>query len=678
MSDNTNFSEQDFARSGINKDVYVNYYSQNYIEEEQDGYKIIYPELYKNIPTEYFNKRLKECSDGNKYIKPQGLSSRLFRPINLDLNSLNDDWLIITEGEKKAIKAVQEGFKCIAISGVWCWKQSPENSEDDCEAEDIIPDVQNLNVSKIVLCFDSDMWEKEEVKRALYSFALYLLAERNIRVKILILPHGNAKGLDDYLIAHGNVAFQELLDNAKEYTIKDIQEILSGKNSKTLEFPIEVFNQDIQDFLVNTANKMDAPLEYLAVAFLVGASALMNGYYKIIVNSDTNWFEYPILWGAIVGGPSQKKTPCISIIRAIIADFEIGLQNEYELKNKQYRKDLELYKIQKEQAKKSKQPTANFLIEEPEKPYPTVITVQDTTKEALSVLVKNNGVRGVSIFVDELASFLKSLGQYKNGNGSDEEYFLQAWQKQICRITRKSTEENFIISPSHNILGTIQPKVLDKTLFKEGFDTTNGMIERWLFVCTNYEETGILYRTGNKLNTDIIRKIYEKLYSLEFEQVYYFSDNAKVIFDEYIKYIAKTKKRLDLTDLMKNYLQKQTNYVARFSLILHCINDNFETYSISSTTVQNAIKLSQYFIRSFESVANVSVNNDGNGLTNFALNYIKTKNLKTISPSQLHRSNTSRYRCIEQARQVLSNLANSGYGRLCKGKKKGQTFIFYK
>ena len=105
------------------------------------------------------------------------------------------------------------------------------------------------------------------------------------------MPHGNAKGLDDYLIEHGNVAFQELLDNAKEYTIKDIQEILSGKNSKTLEFPIEVFNQDIQDFLVNTANKMDAPLEYLAVALLVGASALMNGYYKIIVNSDTNWFE---------------------------------------------------------------------------------------------------------------------------------------------------------------------------------------------------------------------------------------------------------------------------------------------------------------------------------------------------------------------------------------------------
>lgn len=678
MNNNETFSLQDFARSGINKDVYNTYFSQNFIEEEQDGYKIIYPELYKNIKSEYYNKRLKKCSDGNKYIKPQGLSSRLFRPINLDLNCLNDNWLIITEGEKKAIKAVQEGFNCIAISGVWCWKQNPENSEEDYEIEDIIPDVQNLNVSKIVLCFDSDMWEKETVKSALYSFALYLIAERNIRVKILILPKGNAKGLDDYLIENGNSALEELLSNAKEYTIKDIQNILSENNEETLEFPVEIFNQEIQDFLTDTAKKMDAPLEYLATAFLVGASALMDGNYRIIVNSDTQWYEYPILWSAIVGGPSQKKTPCINIIRKIISGFESDLQAEYENKYKQYKKELDLYKIQKEQAKKSKLPTSNFLIEEPEKPYPMVITVQDTTKEALSDLVKHNEKRGVSIFVDELATFLKSFGQYKNGNGSDEEYFLQAWQKQTYRITRKSTEENFIITPSHNILGTIQPKVLDKTLFKEGFDTTNGMIERWLFACTNHEETGILYRAGKTLDTAIINNIYEKLYDLEVEQTYYFSEEAKKVFDKYFEYIAKTKKRLDLTDLTKNYIQKQTNYVARFSLILHCINNDIDLYEICSTSVQNAIKLSEFFIKSFKKIANVSLTNSGNELTNYALNYIKTKNLKTISPSRLHRSNTSRYRNLEAATHILKNLANLGYGRLCKGKKTGQSFIFYK
>ena len=170
----------------------------------------------------------------------------------------------------------------------------------------------------------------------------------------------------------------------------------------------------------------------------------------------------------------------------------------------------------------------------------------------------------------------------------------------------------------------------------------------------------------------------EKLYDLEVEQTYYFSEEAKNVFDKYFEYIAKTKKRLDLTDLTKNYIQKQTNYVARFSLILHCINNDIDLYEIRSTSVQKAIKLSEFFIKSFKKIANISFTNNSNELTNYALNYIKTKNLKTISPSQLHRSNTSRYRNLEAATLVLKNLANLGYGRLCKGKKKGQTFIFYK
>ena len=82
----TDFVEQDFAKSGIADYLCRSYKNLGYIQIDNDGYKIIYPELYQNIPTEYYNKRLKECSNGKKYIKPKGMTSRLFRPINLDLN----------------------------------------------------------------------------------------------------------------------------------------------------------------------------------------------------------------------------------------------------------------------------------------------------------------------------------------------------------------------------------------------------------------------------------------------------------------------------------------------------------------------------------------------------------------------------------------------------------------
>lgn len=670
------FVEQDFAKSGIPDYMCRSYKNLGYIQIENDGYKIIYPELYQNIPTEYFNKRLKDCSNGKKYIKPKGMTSRLFRPINLDLNLIQDEWLILTEGEKKAIKAVQEGFNCIALSGVWCWKCTPPSDDEDVEIQGIIPDLLNLNATKIALCFDSDMWEKDSVKSALYQLAAYLIAERKIKVKIVILPKGEEKGLDDYLIAHGSNNFKILLDNAQEITLKQIQEILSGDTTQKLAFPINVFNNEIRNFLVDTANRLDSPIEYLATSFLIGASVLMDGYYKLTANSSSNWIEYPILWGAIVGGPSQKKTPSINVIRTILAEFEKSLQTEYEEKLQKYKKDLEEYKIKLNQAKKAKHNTYIEIPDEPIKPYPMVVTVQDTTKEALSTLVKNNEGRGVAIFVDELASFLKSFGQYKNGNGSDEEYFLQAWQKQPYRITRKSTEENYLIYPSHNILGTIQPKVLDKTLFKEGFDSINGMIERWLFVCTEYEETGKLLQGSKSLGTSIIEKIYTRLYENETVQDFYFSDEAKELFFSFISEVVEKKKSNGLTDLMKNYLQKQTNYVARFSLVLHCIHNDL-AYEIKAETVKNAIELSNYFVKSFQKIANISFNS-GNELVYSALNYIKTKGLKSISPSQLHRSNTSRYKSLEEATIILSNLANLGFGRLCKGKNKGLTFFFYK
>lgn len=676
VTNGTLFAEQDFAKSGISQELFQKYLEKSYIKVEDDGYKIFYPELYQNIPTEYFNKRLKKCSNGKKYIKPKGMTSRLFRPINLDLNLIQDEWLILTEGEKKAIKAVQEGFNCTALSGVWCWKCKPENDNEDIEIQGIIPDLLNLNATKIALCFDSDMWEKDSVKSALYQLAAYLIGERKIKVKIVILPNGEEKGLDDYLIAHGSNNFKILLDNAQEITLKQIQEILSGDNSQDLNFPINVFDSKIKDFLIDTSRRMDAPVEYLATSFLIGASVLMDGYYRLLVNPSSNWIEHPILWGAIVGGPSQKKTPSINIIRSILATFEEKLQAEYEKKLQKYKKEMEEYKIKLNHAKKAKQGTPVDIPEEPIKPYPMVVTVQDTTKEALSTLVKNNQGRGVGIFVDELASFLKSFGQYKNGNGSDEEYFLQAWQKQPYRITRKSTDENYLIYPSHNILGAIQPKVLDKTLFKEGFDSINGMIERWLFVCTNHEEKGELYQAG-RLDTSIIQEIYNRLYENETVQYFYFSDEAKKLFLDYIRVIAEKKKGLGLTDLMKNYLQKQTNYIARFSIILHCIHNDL-AYEITAETVKNAIELSNYFVKSFQKIANISFDSKSNELVYLALDYIKTKGLKTISPSKLHRSNKSRYTRLEDARDILLILANMGYGRLCKGEKKGSTFFFYK
>jgi putative DNA primase/helicase len=63
----------------------------------------------------------------HKYEAPLGQGNRLyFPPGTLSVLSHPSTPLLITEGEKKALKADQEGFPCIALSGVDCGMKDGE------------------------------------------------------------------------------------------------------------------------------------------------------------------------------------------------------------------------------------------------------------------------------------------------------------------------------------------------------------------------------------------------------------------------------------------------------------------------------------------------------------------------------------------------------------------------
>ncbi len=674
------FTLNDFIKSGISEKTTSQYIQEQYLETTFDGWQLYYPELFENKKSDYFTKRLKNPKGKNKYIRPKDETSRLFRPLGLTIECLLNpyEYVIFTEGEKKSIKAVQDGFNCISIGGVQNWRKkiNLEGETEDENEWDIIPDMVNLKLTgKLVyICYDNDLWEKEPVKKALYALACYLIGEKKAKVKIIILPKGDAKGLDDYLMQEGKEAFQKILDEAKEITLKDIQDILSGNNEKVV-FPIYSFNNNkVEKLLMDLHERLDAPLEYIASSFLAGTSLLMDGKYKIIVDKAKNWVEHPILWITIIGNPSQKKTPCLNLVKKIIDEFEKDLTEKYELENQKYKVDLINYKIDLKLYEKPRMKDATLSPPKaPEEPTRQIITSQSITVEALAkALSKNNG-KSIAIFVDELASLLKGMGQYKGGGGNDLEYFLQAWKKQSYNVLRSNQENSFTVLASHNIIGSIQPKVLETTLFNNNFESSNGMIERWLYSCSDYEETGLKYTETEPYNVSLIKNIYVRLFNNNIEKQYHFDSEAQKLFDDFCYSIIQAKKD-NISNLMKSYLQKQTDYVARFSLILHCINDD-TNLEISVQAVKNAISLSCYYITCFEKISQQNCNSSP--LASQALEYLRTKGLKSISPSMLHKSNMSKYKSSKEARAILEMLAGSGFGRFQKTKNGGCNFIFY-
>jgi hypothetical protein len=105
--------------------------------------------------------------------------------------------LLITEGEKKAARAVQEGFACVGLTGVSCW------SRKEGKTRRLHPDLEALPLKgrTVYVVFDSE--DNSDVTREAEALARALRG-KGASVGILRLPREGADkvGLDDYLVKH--------------------------------------------------------------------------------------------------------------------------------------------------------------------------------------------------------------------------------------------------------------------------------------------------------------------------------------------------------------------------------------------------------------------------------------------------------------------------------------------
>ena len=99
--------------------------------------------------------------------------------------------LYITEGEKKTLKAAQEGIDCIGLSGLWNWGRKTENGYE------LLPDFSQIALDgrTIYIVPDSDWLEPnregkpKNLKQAVHDLA-HRLIDRGAKVSWVELPGG--------------------------------------------------------------------------------------------------------------------------------------------------------------------------------------------------------------------------------------------------------------------------------------------------------------------------------------------------------------------------------------------------------------------------------------------------------------------------------------------------------
>lgn len=663
----------DFRKSGINDQTTSYLVKNGYLRSRDEGSELKYTELLNNNVSEYCTIRLDNPTKGEngkiqgKYKRPAGQPSRIYRPPSLDPEILLEpkNYLILTEGEKKAIKAVEEGLNCISISGVYCYFDS-KNEEDR-----LIPDMYKINWEgrRVYLVFDNDIYVKEQVQKALIKLALILISKFKAEVYIIHLPDfrivGNKYGLDDYLKEYGITSFNAL--NKEQITLENAR-TLFNKDDKLI-FPVEIFSGNTKEFVIKSNKVLDAPEAFIACSLISGAAILINAKCNIIIKKD--WLEPCILWLMLVSEPGvQIKSPCLKLIKQIIDRIDEQLRLEYESSKRNY--EIELRKYQQELLNWEKNGQKGEPPLQPTKATRNLLYTSDTTKESL-IKLQSNSKNGISIINDEISSLLRGLNQYKGG-GNDEQYFLASWSKDRHTTTRKGDEEPTTIIPCHNILGTTQPAEVQSILFKD-YKPSNGLIERWLYVLSDHVQTGKLNRDDIPPElTQHIEQLFKKLFALEGKD-FTIVEEGQIIFDKYYEELTNQCKKPNNPELLKSYLLKQRSYVARFALVLHCLED-LDSSVISNNVIENAIKLSRYFVECFKRITKITLELKNNSKEVYVLEYMRNKDMKEISPSKLHMANTSRIKSTKEAKTILESLNSQGYGYIVDASN-GCKFILF-
>lgn len=114
--------------------------------------------------------------------------------------------LLITEGEKKALKASQEGYNAIGLAGVYGWLSKGPLADFD---------LVKWNSRPVTICFDSDVRTNPEVRDALRKLTIHLEG-LGASVKVVLLPmgiNGTKLGLDDYMVQESPETFMQLYEN---------------------------------------------------------------------------------------------------------------------------------------------------------------------------------------------------------------------------------------------------------------------------------------------------------------------------------------------------------------------------------------------------------------------------------------------------------------------------------
>lgn len=398
---------------------------------------------------------------------------------------------------------------------------------------------------------------------------------------------------DDSTVFSEVSATPETPENDSEDTLEDVQEELETlQNGVNRPAPIEQLIPHFATPLKNLAGCLNLPVGAYALTLFPAAGSLIHAKTRLEISPITDFYAPPIVWGGLVGESSAVKSPIYRAIVGPLNAFQSQAWQDFQQKQDEYEIDLEEWESKKKNKKEIADPGTR-----PKPPILRRYCVQNATPEAIGKILQEQQDRGFLTAVDELATLVKGMNQYKaGGTGNERSLWLSAYDAGPWSQERKSGPDVYAPHSSISVAGTIQPSTLRRLMGK--LNEVDGFWPRFMWCWLPGDRVPPPGEVPHFDLSGLLKDAYEQLANQP-EQTLKFDAHGRQLWRAWHEWIEDQRAKQPIEAIRAIY-RKSMEQAGRVALIAHCLNAAYAhgqpNEIIPAETLKAAIHFTQWAI----------------------------------------------------------------------------------
>jgi hypothetical protein len=461
--------------------------------------------------------------------------------------------------------------------------------------------------------------------------------------------------------------------------------LLDDRRGELPDFPVDVLTPAWQEWLLRACHGAGVRPEHVAVPLISVASSLIGTARR--VRASTSWSEPMTLWACVVADSGDRKTPGLNVTRRALDLIEKSNSAATSAKRlahatlaQKAKEVIKQWKQDREAALKASPPR-----EPPPMPIDAIdpgnfieprLYATDPTIERLAALLQARP-RGMVLIRDELAGLFANMRRYSGG--SDRPFWLEAWnggRHVVERVSGSIVVEHLLVG----VVGSFQPDKLARAFAGD----EDGMYGRFLYAWPLAPEYRPLTNEAAEVEpelqnalTALIRLPSEDVEGVFASQAVSLSEGAIAAFEEFRKWVDKTKRGLDGHE--RQWLDKGETVVLRLAGTLaymawaialgapsanglDAITGCLEPKTIDERSMKAAIRLWRDFFWPHARAALRQIGlSDRHREERRAMRWIKAQRKKEVSREEIRREALAQKLDAEQTQGLLDGLEKAGW-----------------